>query len=90
MSFFFQHLKTVHHHRKLVRKHCFRLGLYRQGLTHDLSKYAPSEFLPGIRYFQGMRSPNVAERNDIGYSSAWMPAIRNMPSIRSGSGAPLR
>ena len=26
MSFFFQHLKTIHHHRKLVRKHCFRLG----------------------------------------------------------------
>lgn len=72
MSFFFQHLKTVRHHRKLVRKHCFRLGLYRQGLTHDLSKYSPAEFLPGIRYFQGMRSPNVAERDDIGYSLAWM------------------
>lgn len=72
MSFFFQHLKTVYHHRKLVRRHCFRLGLYRQGLTHDLSKYSLAEFIPGVRYFQGTRSPNVAERNDIGYSSAWM------------------
>ena len=37
---FWGHLKTVHHHRALVRKYCFRLGLYWQGLTHDLSKYS--------------------------------------------------
>lgn len=72
MSSVFQHLKTICHHRKLVRKHCFRLGLYRQGLLHDLSKFSPTEFFPGVRYFQGTRSPNVAERNDIGYSTAWM------------------
>ena len=55
-----------------MRKHCFRLGLYWQGLTHDLSKYSPAEFLPGIRYYQGNRSPNDAQRSDMGYSSAWM------------------
>ena len=26
-----EHFKTVYEHRKLVREHCFRLGLYRQG-----------------------------------------------------------
>lgn len=56
------HLKTVHHHRALVRKHCFRVGLYWQGLTHDLSKYAPVEWIPGVKYYQGNRSPNEAER----------------------------
>ena len=35
---FWGHLKTISHHRRLVRKYCFRLGLYWQGLTHDLSK----------------------------------------------------
>ena len=69
---FWGHLKTVHHHRALVRKYCFRLGLYRQGLTHDLSKYSPTEFGIGLRYFQGNRSPNAAERDDKGYSEAWM------------------
>ena len=67
-----QHFKTVHHHRALVRKGCFRVGLYLQGLTHDLSKYSPTEFLRGAHYYQGTRSPNAAEREDKGYSEAWM------------------
>lgn len=48
------------------------MGLYRQGLLHDLSKYGPAEFLTGIRYFQGDRSPNNAEREEKGYSGAWL------------------
>ena len=51
---------------------CFQVGLIRQGLTHDLSKYAPTEFFTGARYYQGNRSPNAAEREEKGYSEAWM------------------
>ena len=54
---FFQHLRTVNHHRFLVMVGCFKVGLYRQGLTHDLSKYSPTEFGIGARYWQGTRSP---------------------------------
>lgn len=68
----FQHLKTVCHHRELVRQHCFRVGLYRQGLMHDLSKFSPVEFLVGAKYYRGFESPNNAERRDRGYSSAWL------------------
>ena len=53
-------------------KECFRVGLYRQGLLHDLSKYSPTEFRVGCKYYQGTRSPNNAEREDKGYSSAWL------------------
>lgn len=67
-----KHFKTITHHKYLVMKGCFAVGLYRQGLTHDLSKYEPSEFLIGARYFQGDRSPNNAEREEKGYSSAWL------------------
>ena len=66
------HLKTVLHHKKLVQQHCFRVGLYYQGITHDLSKFSPVEFLAGARYFQGNRSPNEAERMKKGYSAAWL------------------
>lgn len=66
------HLKTINEHRREVRKICFRLGIYYQGLTHDLSKYSPSEFWVGVKYFQGFRSPNNAEREEKGYSEAWM------------------
>ena len=67
-----QHLKTITKHRWLVLKGCFRVGLYWQGLTHDLSKYSPTEFWIGAKYYQGTRSPNAAEREDKGYSEAWM------------------
>ncbi len=67
-----KHFATITKHRWLVRSGCFKVGLYWQGLTHDLSKYAPTEFLTGARYYQGTRSPNAAEREDKGYSEAWM------------------
>ena len=67
-----QHFKTITYHRWLVQNGCFRVGLYWQGLTHDLSKYSPSEFLVGARYYQGDKSPNAAERQEKGYSTAWM------------------
>lgn len=67
---FWKHLKTINHHKMLVMKGCFRVGLYKQGLLHDLSKYMPSEFLVGCKYYQGDVSPNNAEREDRGYCSA--------------------
>ncbi len=66
------HFRTIVRHKKLVARGCFAVGLYRQGLLHDLSKFSPTEFLVGARYFQGTRSPNNAERETIGYSSAWL------------------
>lgn len=66
------HFLTINKHRRLVRKNCFKVGLYWQGLTHDLSKYSPSEFIVGAKYYQGYRSPNNAEREAIGYSSSWL------------------
>lgn len=67
-----RHLHTINHHKLLVMKHCFRVGLYKQGLLHDLSKYSPTEFLVGCKYYQGTRSPNNAEREATGYSKAWL------------------
>lgn len=69
---FFGHLKTVHNHRKMVRKLCFKCGLYWQGLTHDLSKYHPVEFWNGVKYYTGTASPHIGERAKKGYSDAWL------------------
>ena len=66
------HLSTVRQHRKQVLIHCIKAGIPRRGLVHDLSKYSPTEFIPGVRYFQGDRSPNEREREVSGYSRAWM------------------
>lgn len=67
-----KHFCTITKHKILVMKECFRVGLYRQGLLHDLSKYSWTEFRVGCRYYQGTRSPNNAEREDKGCSSAWL------------------
>lgn len=66
------HLKTITHHKCLVMRHCFQVGLYKQGLLHDMSKISWSEFKIGCQYYQGNRSPNNAEREARGYSSAWL------------------
>lgn len=62
-------------HRKWVRRYCWKVGLYRQGLLHDLSKYSPTEFWRGVKYYQGgTSSPINAEKSASGhgYSEAWM------------------
>lgn len=67
-----KHFKTISRHRWLVMQHCIKAGIPLQGLVHDLSKYGPTEFIPGARYYLGDKSPNVAEREKKGASLAWM------------------
>ena len=67
-----RHFITITRHRLLVCRYCFKAGLIWQGLTHDLSKYSPSEFFAGARFYQGNMSPQVKERLVLGYSAAWL------------------
>ena len=69
---FFGHFKTITRHKLMVMKYCFRLGLYRQGLAHDMSKYHPKEFMIGVKYYIGTESPNSEERKATGVSTAWL------------------
>ena len=66
------HFCTIIKHKKEVMKNCFRCGLIWQGITHDLSKFSPSEFFVGVSHYQKDRSPNEGERDSYGYSKAWM------------------
>lgn len=67
-----KHFLTVCRHRRAVRKLCFKCGLFRQGLAHDLSKFSWAEFWSGAKYYQGNRSPQAREREVSGYSAAWL------------------
>lgn len=67
------HFRTITRHRHVVFRHCVKAGIVWQGLTHDLSKYTPTEFIPGAKYYAGgRRSPNENERKLFGYSKAWL------------------
>ena len=65
-----RHLNTINKHRWLIFVLSIRAGVPWRGLTHDLSKYSPTEFWEGVKYFQGYRSPILACLEDNGYSEA--------------------
>lgn len=71
MKEFFKHLKIIRTHRKYVRKACFKMGLFWQGLTHDLSKYSITE-IKICKYYTGKKSPHQVAREQLGYSPSWI------------------
>ena len=72
MNKFKGHLTTINRHKFKVTALCFKCGIYKQGILHDLSKYSPVEFLAGVKYFQGNRSPIDKEKEVHGYSLGWL------------------
>lgn len=71
MNKYWNHFKTITKHKLIVMQLCFKCGLYKRGLLHDLSKYGLTEFVSSAKYFQGDKSPIDAEKIDKGYSIAW-------------------
>lgn len=67
-----KHFSTITRHRHKVIAHCYKAGIFWQGLRHDLSKYSPTEFIPGARYYTKGKSPNEKERRIHGFSRAWL------------------
>ncbi len=68
-----KHFITITRHRHMVMRYCFKCGLIKQGLLHDLSKYSPTEFWNGAKFYAGgIKSPHPNERVKKGYSDAWM------------------
>lgn len=45
------HFLLITRHRHKVIAHCKQAGILWQGLRHDLSKYSPTEFIPGVKYY---------------------------------------
>lgn len=69
---FFLHLNIVNRHRFKVFKLCVKAGIPFRGLVHDLSKYSPTEFFEGVKYYNGKRSPISLCKKERGYSKAWL------------------
>ena len=68
----FGHTKTVVQHKVEVGKLCFKCGLYTAAILHDVSKFSLTEFIPGVKYYTGTKSPHYAERKYMGRSNAWI------------------
>lgn len=48
-----KYLSYVVRHKWFVMVECFVRGLFWQGITHDMSKFLPSEWFPYVKYFYG-------------------------------------
>lgn len=67
-----KHLTLILKHKWLVFKLCCKVGQPWRGLVHDLSKFSPTEFFEGVKYYNGNYSPITDCKKDIGYSKAWL------------------
>ena len=56
-------------HKINVLVECWQEGLYVQGLTHDLSKFAPQEFFPyAVKFY----SKHKDESAELSWKEAWL------------------
>lgn len=67
----FLHLKKILVHKYWVNAFCCRAGMPVRGFFHDMSKFSPTEFWEGAKYYQGTRSPIDACKDVHGWSAAW-------------------
>lgn len=67
-----KHFNLITHHKWIVFKLCCKIGMPWRGLLHDLSKYSPTEFREGMKYYVGDYSPITEARRKKGYSEAWL------------------
>jgi hypothetical protein len=65
-------LKRILVHKYYVAKYCFQIGLYWQGITHDLSKFSWIEFSRSIKYWDDNQSSLAKEREVLGYSKTFL------------------
>ena len=65
---YLKYLAYLLKHKWYVGKECLRYSLYKRAITHDLSKFLPSEFIPYAKYFYGPYCEKVSDQFDI----AWL------------------
>lgn len=65
-------LKRILTHKFWVAYYCFQVGLYWQGIVHDLSKFSWTEFSRSIKYWDDKISSLTNESNINGYSETFL------------------
>ena len=67
-----KHFGVITKHKCVVFKLCCKVGEPWRGFIHDFSKYSPTEFFEGVKYFNGHHSPITDCKKAEGYSKAWL------------------
>ena len=61
---YWKYLKYVLEHKKNVGIECLKMGLFLHAITHDLSKFRLSEFVPYARFFYSKDRYNSYKKSD--------------------------
>lgn len=59
-----KHFNTVIKHKWFVLVYGRRLHIFWTALVHDTSKFSPTEFIRSAKYYTGVKSPTILERED--------------------------
>lgn len=65
-------IRRILTHKFWVAYYCFQIGLYWQGIMHDLSKFSWTEFSRAIKYWDDHISSLANERQLNGYSETFL------------------
>ena len=80
---YWEYFKTTLKHKRYVGRECFRVGLYWQGIMHDMSKFGKTEFVRNAKFFCGKYSPHDNERITAWYSLSRLHHKGHNPHHRS-------
>lgn len=75
MKKYWKYFRYVVEHKKNVFIECWKVGLYYQAFTHDLSKFLPSEFIPYARFFYETDREKNYKRSDesnMNFQMGWL------------------
>lgn len=61
---FIGHLRTILHHKKLVRHYCFKAGLYKQGIMLDWIQIFPNRVYSGSKVLSGWKTKSQLRREN--------------------------
>ncbi len=76
-------LKRIAIHKFWVAYYCFQLGLYWQGITHDLSKFGLTEIKGALKYWDDSKSSLAYEKELNGYSATFLHHRGRNPTTMS-------
>lgn len=74
MNKYWQYFKYVIEHKKNVGIECLKSGLIIHAITHDLSKFLPSEFIPYAKFFyetDRTKTYKQSDENNENFQKGW-------------------
>ena len=71
---YWTYFKYIVEHKKNVGIECLKMGLFIHAITHDLSKFRPSEFVPYAKFFYSKNRANnykQSDEDDPNFQKGW-------------------